>query len=71
MLMVQTMDRDPTGRGILQAADGQSGNAVFEPFRQREGAMRQHSVETEVDTQRSEDVELSFRTSWREFGWFF
>src|SRR5262249_51819364 len=57
VLVMPAIDSDPAGRRVLQAADAEDGETVFEPARGLETAMRQQPVITEVDAERAEDVE--------------
>src|SRR5579871_612157 len=53
---MSAMDRDPTQRRVLKAADAEDRKEVFEPTRAVETAVRQQAVVTKVDAEGAEDV---------------
>ena len=56
MLVVLSVDRDPAGRRILQAADAENRERMLEPLRATKRAMRQQPVIAKIDAERPEYV---------------
>ena len=56
MLMMQAMHDDPPGRRLLQIADAEDGQRVFQPQRTFESAMREQPMKAGADAHRAEDV---------------
>ena len=52
---METMDRDPAGRSILQAAHPQNGERVLQPLGAIKPLVRQDPVITEGDAQQAKD----------------
>ena len=60
VLVMQPMDDNPPGGRLLQIADAQNGQAMFEPQRALETAMREQPMVAGADAHRTED-EISHR----------
>jgi len=59
MLMVPPMHGHPMGRRVLHAADAERGEAVLQPFRANQAAMRQHTMVAKVDAEAAEHVDAA------------
>ena len=59
VLMVESVDGDPSSRSVLQAADSEHCQEVFQPGRTPVATVGQQPMIAEVDPQRSENIQAS------------